>query len=98
MPLSIQLDNFKHYIREIKSNNGEEVAHNIITNSVVLVVAITNDLLLSLLIRTLQYDVTAYVNMLVKSALDFVQVLILFRFSMISNCIIIYIFRLSFAR
>ncbi|KAJ9542075.1 hypothetical protein OSB04_028581 [Centaurea solstitialis] len=73
IPLSDQLDNFKQYIQELKSNNGEEAANNIITNSVVLVVASTNDLLLTLLIRRLEYDLPAYVTMLVKSALDFVQ-------------------------
>ncbi|XP_024988225.1 GDSL esterase/lipase At1g58725-like [Cynara cardunculus var. scolymus] len=73
IPLSDQLDNFKQYIGELKRNIGEEAAQNIIANSVLLVVASTNDLLITLPIRRLEYDVPAYVNMLVKLAYEFVQ-------------------------
>ncbi|KAI3745804.1 hypothetical protein L6452_08214 [Arctium lappa] len=73
IPLSDQLDNFKQYIGELKRNIGEEAAQNIINNSVVLVVASTNDLLITLPIKRLEYHVPTYVNMLVKLSLDFVQ-------------------------
>ncbi|KAI3745800.1 hypothetical protein L6452_08209 [Arctium lappa] len=76
IPLSVQLDNFKRYIRELKRNIGEEAAQNLITKSVFLVVGSTNDLVINyfaLPIRRLQYDVPAYDNKLVKLALNFVQ-------------------------
>ncbi|XP_024989319.1 GDSL esterase/lipase EXL3-like [Cynara cardunculus var. scolymus] len=76
IPLSVQLDNFKQYIGELKRNIGEEAAQNLTTNSVFLLVASTNDLVLNYFgvpVRRLQYDIPAYANMLVKLALDFVQ-------------------------
>ncbi|KAJ9542240.1 hypothetical protein OSB04_028746 [Centaurea solstitialis] len=74
IPLSIQLDYFKQYIWELKRNIGEEGAQKLITNSIFLVVASTNDLLISLPIRRILHnDIPAYVNLLVKLALDFVQ-------------------------
>ncbi|XP_024966925.1 GDSL esterase/lipase At5g42170-like [Cynara cardunculus var. scolymus] len=74
IPLSAQLENFKQYIGELKRNIGEKGAQKLITNSVFLVVASTNDLIISLPIRRiLQNDVPAYLNLLVKLALDFVQ-------------------------
>ncbi|XP_024966962.1 GDSL esterase/lipase EXL3-like [Cynara cardunculus var. scolymus] len=74
IPLSDQLDNFKEYIGELKRNIGDEGAQKLITNSVFLVVISTNDLIISLPIRSLfEIDVPAYLNQLVKSALDFVQ-------------------------
>ncbi|XP_024978984.1 GDSL esterase/lipase At5g42170-like [Cynara cardunculus var. scolymus] len=76
IPLSVQLDNFKQYIGELKRNIGEEAAQNLITNSVFLVVASTNDLVLNYFgvpVRRLEYDVPAYANKLVKLASNFVQ-------------------------
>ncbi|KAI3745802.1 hypothetical protein L6452_08211 [Arctium lappa] len=74
IPLSDQLDNFKQYVGELKKNIGEESAQQLITNSVFLVVVSTNDLIISLPIRRLlDNDIPAYINQLVKSALDFVQ-------------------------
>ncbi|KAL8244662.1 hypothetical protein R6Q59_010920 [Mikania micrantha] len=71
--MSAQLDMFKEYIRKLEGNIGAKNAHNIITNSVVVVVAGNNDLLLALPLRRLQYDVPAYSNMLVKLVLNFTQ-------------------------
>ncbi|GKE02876.1 hypothetical protein Tco_1390859, partial [Tanacetum coccineum] len=60
----------------LKRNVGDEVAHNIITNSEVLISASTNDLILSYYdvpIRWIEYDVRTYVNILVNLAINFVQ-------------------------
>ena len=69
---------FKKYISKLKRNIGDEAAHNIITNSVILISASTNDLILSysdVPIRWIEYDVHTYVNMLVNLAINFVQVM-----------------------
>ncbi|GJT89386.1 GDSL esterase/lipase-like protein [Tanacetum coccineum] len=76
IPLSDQLQMFKQYIIKLKRNIGDEAAHNIITNSVVLISASTNDLILSYYdvpIRRIEYDVHTYVNMLANLAINFVQ-------------------------
>ncbi|KAL8245951.1 hypothetical protein R6Q59_007167 [Mikania micrantha] len=73
IPMSVQLDMFKEYIQRLKRNIEEEPANNIITNSVVVVVAGNNDLFLSYPVRKLQYDVPAYSNMIAKIVLKFIQ-------------------------
>ncbi|KAI3797004.1 hypothetical protein L1987_39693 [Smallanthus sonchifolius] len=73
IPMSVQLDMFKQYIGRLKRTIEEEGVNNIITNSVVVIVAGNNDLFLSFPLRRPQYDVTAYSNMLVKLVLDFIQ-------------------------
>nr|GFB68822.1 GDSL esterase/lipase At5g42170-like [Tanacetum cinerariifolium] len=76
IPLSDQLEMFKQYIIKLKRNIGDEAADNIITNSVVLISASTNDLILSYYdvpIRQIEYDIHTYVNMLVNLAINFVQ-------------------------
>ncbi|PWA54907.1 GDSL-like Lipase/Acylhydrolase superfamily protein [Artemisia annua] len=73
IPLSVQIEKFKQYTEKLKMNIGEEVAKDIIKNSVFLVVASTNDLLYSLPARSLEYDAISYDNMLVKLALNFVK-------------------------
>ncbi|KAI3724496.1 hypothetical protein L2E82_36276 [Cichorium intybus] len=76
MPLSVQLKMFKQYIGKLKRNIGEKDATDIITNSVFLVSAGTNDFLVNYFtfpIRRLQYDVPAYSNKLVKLAKSFIQ-------------------------
>ncbi|KAK9068941.1 hypothetical protein SSX86_013057 [Deinandra increscens subsp. villosa] len=70
IPISAQLDMFKEYIMKLKKNIGEEPANNIITNSIVVVVAGNNDLILT---RRLQHDVVAYSNMLIKLVLNFTE-------------------------
>ncbi|KAL8216478.1 hypothetical protein R6Q57_023315 [Mikania cordata] len=71
--MSSQLDMFKANIRKLEGNIGAKNANNVITNSVVVVVAGNNDLLLAFPLRRLQYDVSAYSNMLVKLVLNFTQ-------------------------
>ncbi|GKB97441.1 GDSL esterase/lipase EXL3-like protein, partial [Tanacetum coccineum] len=81
LSLSVQLDMFKLYIEKLKRNIGDVAAKEIITNSVSLVVISGNDLFLSyydIPIRRLQYDLRTYDNMLVKLALNFVQVSIVY--------------------
>lgn len=74
--MSVQLDMFKEYIAKLKKNVGEEAANDIITNSVVAIVAGNNDLFLSLTLKRLKYDVPTYINMLLKLVLNFTQVYI----------------------
>ncbi|KAL8244661.1 hypothetical protein R6Q59_010919 [Mikania micrantha] len=73
IPMSVQLDMFKEYVGKLKRSIGLETTNNIITNSVVAVSAATNDLLVSLPLRRLQYDAQGYSNMLVKLYLNFTQ-------------------------
>nr|GEZ11240.1 GDSL esterase/lipase At5g42170-like [Tanacetum cinerariifolium] len=73
IPLLVQIDKFKQYTEKLKMNIGEKAAKDIIKNSVFLVVASTNDLLYSLPAQRLEYDTVSYDNMLVKLALNFVQ-------------------------
>ncbi|KAD2034902.1 hypothetical protein E3N88_41984 [Mikania micrantha] len=73
IPMSVQLDMFKEYVQKLKRSIGLETTNNIITNSVVAVSAATNDLLVSLPLRRLQYDAQGYSNMLVKLYLNFTQ-------------------------
>ncbi|CAI9270432.1 unnamed protein product [Lactuca saligna] len=71
IPMLDQLDLFKEYLGKLETNIGEEAAKEIITNSVFLVVASTNDILFSLPASGLPDDV--YDSMLVNLTLSFVQ-------------------------
>ncbi|XP_076883117.1 GDSL esterase/lipase At3g14820-like [Bidens hawaiensis] len=73
IPMSVQLDMFKQYVRKLKTNIGEEATNNIINNSVVAIVAGTNDMFLSFPVRRLQYDAPSYANMIVNLLLDFIK-------------------------
>ncbi|KAL4578996.1 hypothetical protein LXL04_015131 [Taraxacum kok-saghyz] len=74
IPLSDQLDLFKQYIGRLEMNVGQEEATKIITNSVFLVVASTNDLMVAYpIIRRSEYDVPAYNSILLNLTLSFVQ-------------------------
>lgn len=68
---------FKQYIQKLNKKVGEEAAKNIITNSVFFISASSNDFLTNYFVfpfRRLRYDVPAYSNMLVKLAVNFIQV------------------------
>ncbi|XP_060211795.1 GDSL esterase/lipase EXL3-like [Lycium barbarum] len=76
LPLSTQLDHFREYIGKLKELVGEEEANDILSNSLFLVVAGSDDLAntyFTIGIRRLQYDLNAYTNLIVDGASDFVQ-------------------------
>lgn len=70
-----QLNLFKQYIGNLTRIVGEEGVMNIMNNSVSLVCASTNDLIISLPARSLQYDVDTYDRMLFNLTLNFIKVL-----------------------
>nr|XP_043635196.1 GDSL esterase/lipase At5g42170-like [Erigeron canadensis] len=74
--LSLQAEMFKQYIEKLKRIVGEGAANNIITNSVYIVSASSNDFLTNYFanpIRRSQYDVPEYANKLVEFAVSFIQ-------------------------
>ncbi|XP_052626645.1 GDSL esterase/lipase At5g42170 [Lactuca sativa] len=73
IPLSDQLNLFKQYIGKLETKVGEEAAMDIITNSVFLVVASTNDLIITFPLRGILTDATEYDTMLTNLTLSFVQ-------------------------
>ncbi|XP_076949244.1 GDSL esterase/lipase At5g42170-like [Bidens hawaiensis] len=73
IPLSVQLEMFKHYISKLKTKVGKEATENIITNSVFFVSSSSNDFLTNYYVypfRRIKYDVRSYSNMLVKLAAE----------------------------
>ncbi|KAL8514783.1 hypothetical protein ACS0TY_013748 [Phlomoides rotata] len=71
-----QLEEFKEYVGKLKGGVGEESANKILSNSVFLVVAGSDDLAntyYTLGIRRLQYDISSYADFLVASASTFLQ-------------------------
>lgn len=77
IPLSDQLQSFKEYIGKLKAAVGEESANKILSNSLYLVVAGSDDLANTYYIfgfRQKQYDVDSYADLLVSSASSFIQV------------------------
>lgn len=69
---------FKQYIEKLKKMVGEDATQNILTKSVYLISASTNDFFISystVPIRKVEYDVPTYDKMLVKLAVNFVQVM-----------------------
>jgi len=82
--MSDQLKMFKEYIQKLKLMVGEDESGRILTNSMYLVVAGTDDLTNTYFLigtRRLQYDVNSYTDFLVQSASQFVMVCIfLFNF------------------
>ncbi|XLR32022.1 hypothetical protein HN51_051984 [Arachis hypogaea] len=76
IPLSEQLEQFKEYIGKLKANFGEERTNFILSKSVVLVVASSNDISNSYFatgIRKAQYDINSYTDMLVQIASSFIM-------------------------
>ncbi|XP_052200702.1 GDSL esterase/lipase EXL3-like isoform X1 [Diospyros lotus] len=74
--MSDQLDMFKGYTGKLKAMVGEDRTNQILTNSLFLVVAGSNDLTNTYFtagIRKLNYDIKAYTDFLVNSASDFIR-------------------------
>ncbi|KAL4579428.1 hypothetical protein LXL04_015576 [Taraxacum kok-saghyz] len=76
LTLSDQLEMLKEYIQKLKKIVGEEASNHIISNGVHLVSSSSNDWAISytaLPIRKLQYNVSAYANLLLDKATIFLQ-------------------------
>ncbi|KAK1400386.1 GDSL esterase/lipase EXL3 [Heracleum sosnowskyi] len=76
MPLSDQLEMFKEYIGKLKASIGQENTTHILSNSIFLVVAGSNDIAntyFTLKFRSFQYDILSYADLLIASASDFIQ-------------------------
>lgn len=76
-PLSDQVLQFKEYVGKLKGAIGDKNTTNILSNSLFLVVAGSDDLAntyFTVGIRKLQYDIPSYADLLVSSASDFIQV------------------------
>ncbi|XP_068312975.1 GDSL esterase/lipase EXL3-like [Pyrus communis] len=74
--LSDQLKQFKEYIEKLKGIVGEEKTNFIIKNSVIFVVAGSNDISNTYFLsgaRKLEYDVPSYTDFMVKYASDFIK-------------------------
>lgn len=70
---------FKEYIEKLKGVVGEEETNTIISESVYLVSAVTNDLVFTYFgvgLRRFQFNCTAYTDFLVALASQFLQVII----------------------
>ncbi|CAA0816654.1 GDSL esterase/lipase EXL3 [Striga hermonthica] len=75
-PISTQLNQFKEYITKLKAVVGEEKAKYILSNSIYLVVAGSDDVAntyFTIGTRRVQYDVSSYADFLVSSASSFIQ-------------------------
>ncbi|GFZ10451.1 GDSL-like Lipase/Acylhydrolase superfamily protein [Actinidia rufa] len=71
LSLSDQLEMFKDYIGKLKATVGEQRTNDILTNSIYLVIAGSDDLAntyFTIGLRKLQYDINSYTNLLVQSA------------------------------
>ncbi|KAL3634338.1 hypothetical protein CASFOL_021392 [Castilleja foliolosa] len=76
IPLASQLDQFKEYIIKLKGIVGEENANKILSNSLYLVVAGTDDIAnnyFAIGTRRVQYDISSYADLLVSLATSFIQ-------------------------
>lgn len=79
--LSDQLKHFKEYMGKLKGAVGEERANNIVSNSLHLVVAGSDDLAntyFTIGIRRAQYDISSYADLVVSSASSFIQVMYIY--------------------
>ncbi|GER33982.1 GDSL esterase/lipase, partial [Striga asiatica] len=75
-PISSQLNQFKEYITKLKGAVGEEKAKYILSNSIYLVVAGSDDVAntyFTIGTRRVQYDISSYADLLVSSASSFIQ-------------------------
>lgn len=73
---------FKQYIGKLNKIVGEDATENILTKSVYLISASTNDFFISystVPVRRVQYDVPTYNKMLVQLAVNFVKVITLYQ-------------------
>ncbi|GFZ10465.1 SGNH hydrolase-type esterase superfamily protein [Actinidia rufa] len=76
IPLSDQFKLFKEYIEKLKGVVGDEGTNTILTNSLYVVVAGSNDITNTYFntpIRRLHYDVPSYTDLMVTSATSFVK-------------------------
>ncbi|CAL0305876.1 unnamed protein product [Lupinus luteus] len=74
--LSDQVEMFKEYIGKLKEIVGEERTKFILSNSLTLVVAGSDDIANTYFlarVRQLQYDIPAYTDLMAKAATDFVK-------------------------
>ncbi|KAE9603521.1 hypothetical protein Lal_00001947 [Lupinus albus] len=74
--LSDQVEMFKEYIGKLKAIVGEERTKFILTNSLIIVVAGSDDIANTYFlarVRQLQYDIPAYTDLMANSATDFVK-------------------------
>ncbi|KAH0990633.1 hypothetical protein GBA52_002116 [Prunus armeniaca] len=74
--LSDQLKQFKEYIKKLKAIAGEERANFIISNSLIFVVAGSNDISNTYFLtgmRKLEYDVPSYTDLMLNYASEFVK-------------------------
>lgn len=83
MSLSSQLESFKEYIGKLKQIVGDEKTNYIITNTLYLVVAGSDDIAntyFTLGIGRYEYDINTYSALVVTYAANFVQVNFLLHF------------------
>ncbi|XP_057435084.1 GDSL esterase/lipase EXL3-like [Lotus japonicus] len=76
IPLSKQLNQFKEYVKKLKGKYGEEKTNFILSKSLFIVVASSNDIANSYYatgIRKLQYDIGSYSDFLSQLASSFVK-------------------------
>ncbi|OIV97583.1 hypothetical protein TanjilG_12340 [Lupinus angustifolius] len=74
--LSDQVEMFKEYIGKVKEIVGEERTKFILSNSLIIVVAGSDDIANTYFlarVRQLQYDIPAYTDLMANSATDFVK-------------------------
>lgn len=79
IPLSKQLNQFKEYVKKLKGKYGEEKTNFILSKSLFIVVASSNDIANSYYatgIRKLQYDIGSYSDFLSQLASSFVKVIL----------------------
>lgn len=77
IPLSDQLTHFKEYIGKLKAAVGEEKGNKILSNSLYLVVAGSDDLAntyFTIGIGKRLYDIASYTDLMVSSASAFIKV------------------------
>lgn len=100
LSLPDQLKMFKEYTGKLKGIAGEEGTSFILTNSLFLLVAGSDDLAntyFTVGIRRVQYDVASYTDLMVASATDFVQVIFFLR-SQLKLIVIAFNFNLVLSR
>ncbi|KAF7829551.1 GDSL esterase/lipase EXL3-like [Senna tora] len=74
--LSEQVQQFKEYIGKLKGKFGEETTNSILSKSIILVVASSNDIAVSYFdtgIRKAQYDISSYTDVLIQYASSFIE-------------------------
>lgn len=77
LPMQEELNMFAEYKEKLAGVVGDEAAEGIVTESLFLVCAGTDDIANNYYlapVRPLQYDISAYVDFLVQQACDFIKV------------------------